>query len=121
MLENSSPNDKKKNALFDMARRLVNLYVENARLTAAEKLTVFLSTLTIVILVIVLAFLALLFIAIGITNMLDEYIPPYLSYFIIAGLFLLMIGAIFAFKTQLILNPFARFISRLIVNPPKTK
>lgn len=107
--------------IADTLRRIATLYIENAKLSTAEKLTVLLSGIAICALVMVLGLLALVFIAIGISALLSEFIAPFWSYFIIAGLFILIAGIIIMLKEPLVLNPVARFISRLFVDQPKSQ
>lgn len=115
----SVTSDNKKNAIFDVVKKLASLYIDNVRLTSAEKLTIFLSGVALFSIVIILAMIAMIFIAIGLASMLEEYIAPFWSYFIIAAVILLIIGLLFLLKTPLFVNPIARFISKLLLTPPK--
>lgn len=104
--------------LFQTLKRLGTLYVDNIRYTAAEKFTLLLSGIAIFSIVMVLAVLALIFIAIGIGNMLETYLEPFWTYFIIAGLLLLVIVAVILLKDRLLVDPIARFISKLFIDTP---
>jgi len=106
--------------IYELGRRLVGLYLDNARLTAAEKITLLFSSVALYSVVLVLAMVMIVFVSMGIATMLSEYIAPFWSYFIVAGVFLLVIVLLFVFKSQLLVNPIARFISSLLVSPPKT-
>ncbi len=106
--------------LYELGRRLVGLYLDNARLTAAEKMTLLFSSVALYSVVLVLAMVMMVFVSMGIATMLAEYIAPFWSYFIVAGVFLTVIVLLFVFKSQLLVNPIARFISSLLVSPPKT-
>ena len=106
--------------LYELGRRMLTLYLDNVRLSAAEKLTLLFSALALYSIALVLAMVMMVFVSMGIATMLAEYIAPFWSYFIVAGVFLTVIVLMFVFKTQLLLNPIARFISSLLVSPPKT-
>ncbi len=106
--------------LYELGRRLAGLYLDNARLTAAEKMTLLFSSVALYSVVLVLAMVMMVFVSMGIATMLAEYIAPFWSYFIVAGVFLTVIVLLFVFKSQLLVNPIARFISSLLVSPPKT-
>lgn len=95
------------------------MYISNAQLTLAEKTTVLMSTIAIAFMVLLLSVVALLFIVIGIANWLESYIEPFWTFFIVAGVFLLMMAVLVIFRVKLVYNPIARFISKLFVNPPK--
>lgn len=105
--------------IYELGRRLIGLYLDNARLTAAEKMTLLFSSVALYSVVLVLAMVMMVFVSMGIATMLAEYIAPFWSYFIVAGVFLLVIVLLFVFKSQLLVNPIARFISSLLVSPPK--
>lgn len=108
----------KKTTLVDNIRQLAGLYIENAKLTTAEKLTLLFSGIALFAGVMFLALIAMIFIAIGIASLLESYIAPFWSYFIIAAVFLLALVALFLLRTQIIENPIARFISKIFLTPP---
>lgn len=111
--------DNKISTIFDMAKRLIGLYIENVRLTSAEKLSVLFSSIALFSIVIVIAMIAMIFIAIGLASMLESYIAPFWSYFIISGILFVVILLLFIFKAQLFINPIARFVSKLLLDSPK--
>lgn len=108
-----------KNTLFETLKRLATLYIENVKLSSAEKLTILFSGIALFAIVLFLALIALVFVAIGLATMLESYIAPFWSYFIIAGVLFVCIAILIIGKTQFIVNPIARFISKLLLNPPK--
>lgn len=105
--------------LASLVRDWVSLYLDNARLTAAEKLTLLLSAVALYSVAMVLGMVALVFITMGIASVLSAYIAPFWSYLIVGGVFVALIVILFVFRTQLLINPIARFISKLIVKEPK--
>ena len=84
--------------LADLTKRLISLYIENVKLTAAEKLTV-----------VMLAFLSGACI-----ELLALVLPAWASYAILGGFFLLLVVLVIAFRKHIIVNPIARFVSRLV-------
>jgi len=106
-------------SLCSDAKKLGAMYLDFARLTAAEKATTLFSMLTIVILAVMLGMVVLVFLIMGIASLLESYIVPFWSYFIVAGVFILLAVVIYLFRDRLIYNPVARFMSRLLLNPPK--
>lgn len=101
-----------------MTKRLLGLYVENVRLTTAEKLTILFSSVALFTIAIVFAMIGLIFVAIGLASMLEDYIAPFWSYFIIAAVLFIIAAILFICKTQLIFNPIAKFISKLLLDDP---
>ncbi len=104
--------------LTSLLRHIAGLYLHNARLTAAEKLTLLFSAVALYSVAMILGMVALVFITMAIANLLAAYIAPFWSYLIVGGVFVLMIVAMFVFRAQILLNPIARFMSKLIVESP---
>ena len=100
-------------------RRYLKLLIEDARLTAAEKLTILFSTVSLFALVVIVGVVALVFVSIGIGHLLAETIAPVMAYLYIAGFYILVLIAMIVFKRQLFIDPICRFVTRLIVEPPK--
>ncbi len=115
MDQSQSENIKK---LYSNAMRFVNMQLDYARLTAAEKLSVLLSTIACFALVIVIGMITLVFISIGIGQLLASTIAPYTAYLIVSGFYLLLLIALVVFRRQIIFNPAARFLSRLLLKAP---
>lgn len=104
-----------------LLRRLAGLYIRSARLSVAEKLTLLFSAVALYSVAMILGMVALVFITIGIASVLAAYIAPFWSYLIVGGVFVLIIVILFVFRKQLLINPIARFISRLVVESPIKK
>lgn len=105
--------------LIDGVKKLGSLYIDDARLTAAEKLTTFLSAAAVALIALVMGLAMFIFIAIGLANLLESVIPPYLSYLLMAAFFALVVVVTVALRVKLIFDPISRFISRLLLTPPK--
>lgn len=94
--------------------RLGRLYLENAKLTVAEKLTVVFSAATLLLIVLVLTIFALAFLSGAILELLAMVLPMWACYLICFGFFIAMVLVILLMRTSLIVNPIARFVSRLV-------
>lgn len=101
------------------AKKVGSMYLDIARLTAAEKATAIFSMLAIALIVLMLGMVVLVFITMGIASLLEEYIAPFWSFFIVAGVFILSAVLLFLLREKLIFDPVARFMSKLFLNPPK--
>ena len=115
MNENSMANIKRLGAIL---LRYVTLQLDYARLSAAEKLTVLLSTLAFFALIIIIGLITLAFISIGIGHWLAATIAPYTAYLFVSAFYLLLLVLLIVFRNQIIFNPAARFISRLFLKAP---
>lgn len=104
-------------AIRDSLRRLGTLYLESARLTAAEKLTLFLSTAVAFIIAMVFMTFAIAFGAATLFYFLEYVDMPHVAAAaILAGVFVLLALLVFLLRRALIVNPIARFVSRLIMD-----
>lgn len=104
--------------LMAALRRIANLYVENAKLTVAEKVTQLMGALAVSMIVLLFGIVALVFLVIGVATWLEAYIAPFWSYMIVAGVVIVMIVAVVVLRKPLIYNPFAKFITQLIIENP---
>lgn len=101
-------------SLKELLIRLCRLYIENAKLTLTEKLTLLLSAALLVIISLVFGVFALAFFAGAAIEALELVMEPWLSNLILGGVFVLFMLLTFILRKSLIPNPIARFISRMI-------
>lgn len=95
----------------------LKLNVDYAKFTAAEKLTVLLTTVSFAILFLVLLTLIMFFLSLAIVWWIAEGVGIVWSYAIMCAFYIVVLGSLIAFRKQLIINPIAAFISRLFFNP----
>jgi hypothetical protein len=112
--------DNNLKAIYTSALRFLKGNIDSARLSAAEKLTILLSAVAFYAIVIMVAMVALIFISIGVGHLLATTIAPQLAYIYIALFYIVLLAILFAFRKALFLNPISRFVTRLLVKPPKT-
>ncbi|MDE6276944.1 MAG: hypothetical protein K2M06_02440 [Muribaculaceae bacterium] len=101
--------------------RYLRLVAEDLRLTAAEKLTVLFSTVTFFALVLIMGTVGLVFVSIGIGHWLAATVAPLMAYLYIAMFYVVLLVVLIIFKRQLLIDPICRFVTRLIVEPPKSE
>lgn len=116
----TSPSGKFQSAKASIGR-LTKLYIEGAKLTAVEKLTLFLSAAVMFICLFILATFIVAFGAVAILDLLEEALPPVASAGILSGIFLVLALLLFLLRKQLVINPMTRFVSRLIMDIGKDK
>ena len=102
----------------EQGKKLAGLYLDGLRLSAAETLTQMFSAIALAAVILLLGIIVLVLIAIGACALLSEYIAPFWAYMVVAGFFVIVIMLLVALRRVLFLDPIARFISGLIVNPP---
>lgn len=107
-------------ALWIMTRRLLRLYCDNARMALAEKMTRLMSVIAMFFIGLILSVCVLIFVTLGVGRILTEHMADYWSFLIMGGFYLLLIAVMIVFRKPLLVNPLARFLSSLIVAPPKS-
>ena len=106
-------------AVMSTVSRYIKLLLEDTRLNVTEKLTRLLSALTVCALLLVLALATLLFLSLAAGQALADVMNPIWAYVIVASFYAVIAVVIFFCKTVLIVNPIARFLSRLLIEAPE--
>ncbi|MDE5837329.1 MAG: phage holin family protein [Paramuribaculum sp.] len=92
------------------------LYIRYARLTMAEKVTVFLTAGAVAIAAFVLAIVFIFFMSMAVAHWLAPYIGIGWGYACISFMYLVLIAILVIFRKPFIMNPIARFISKLFLS-----
>ncbi len=119
--KNRSDSDSTYARLYQEVKRLANLEIENARLLITEKLTLLLGRVTLVAVSFVMCTCALIFLSMSLSDWLLCNLEPCWTYLIVGGLYILLAIVCFLLRRQLIIDPIARYISRVILDPPASK
>ncbi len=104
--------------LYAEVKRLISLQFEHAKLMLVEKLTLLLGRIALVAVAFVISATALIFLSMSVADFLLRGLEPCWTYLIISGFYVLLIVVACCFRRQLIVNPIARYISRVILDPP---
>lgn len=100
-------------ALFAQSKHWLELEIEYAKLTIAEKLTLLLGTLIIGFVCLLLGMVALILMAFSLVELFKLFMVPALAYLSSAGVVCVLILCLFMLRKPLLLNPIARLITRL--------
>ena len=104
--------------LFTEARKFFSLEWDYTKLTAVEKTAVLLSAIAFVAVVIIIATFILHYLFSALVSVLATALGcAWGAHLIAAGILLVLLLVVFAFKKQLIVNPVARFVSKLFLKP----
>lgn len=109
--------------LFFEFRKYLDLQKKYTLLEVAEKISILVSTLILILVVIVLGMMTLFFLSFTLVYILEPLVGGLVaSYAIITGIHLLLIGILFLFRKQLIINPLIKFTAGLFLkNDDKDK
>lgn len=97
---------------------MLGLKIEDARFVLAIKLTKLLGGIVYVFLGFMLALCTLGFISVAIGHLLCNVMHPVWAYLLIALFYMIVFALMVVFKKTLIMDPIARFISKLIFEEP---
>lgn len=89
---------------------------EYIKLTLAEKLTIFFGTLAVAGASFLLITIALIIFSLCIAKLLTPIIGATLAFLCVGGIFIIIAVLIIVFRKQLIFNPLARMISKLLID-----
>lgn len=103
--------------IYHETRRLVSLEVEDAKLMLTEKLTLLLGRVTLVAVAFVLSACVVIFLSMSISDLLLKSFSPWVTYMIVAAFYAVLICVVALFRRQLIVDPIARYISKVILDP----
>ncbi len=121
-MNSSQYNDSRQSSaylsLWQSLQRLFNLEVDNAKMLVTEKMTLLTARLAICFVVFVVGTCTLIFASMGVADILLEDLPPRWTYLIIAGFYALVIVILITMRRRIFVNPIARFMSRVILDPP---
>nr|MBD5376549.1 phage holin family protein [Bacteroides sp.] len=101
--------------LWAEIRRYLELNLEYAKLTGAEKITILLTAIATAVVIGVLAILIFFFFSIACVHWLGDLMSMALAYTIMAAVYALVLVVFIVFRRELLINPVAKFISRLIL------
>ena len=92
------------------------LEVEYLKLTAAEKIIILVSMMVIGAVFLVLLLPVVLMFLFALAQVFIDFMPVALAYVCVGGIVLLMLGILVIFKKPLVINPVAKFISKVLLD-----
>lgn len=111
MAENTS----QLNSLWKEIRETVVLNIDYAKLTAAEKITVLLSTIAFALVAFVMVSTIIFFISLGVVLLMSKSTGIFGASMIMAGIYAVLLIIVFLLRRTVLINPIARFVSHLII------
>ncbi len=102
--------------LWEEVKEYLKLNVENAKLSAAEKVVTLLSAVALGVIILVLGIFILIFLSISLAQLLCNFMHPAWAYLIVGGVFLLISAVVILLRKTLIIDPVSRFISRIFLS-----
>lgn len=111
-----------KTTLFDEIRSIIaqskdwaTLEFEYAKLTAAEKITILAGAAVAGAVCLLLGIAALILFGISLAYVFRLFMTPALAYLASGGVMLLLMALVYFFKEQMIMNPIAKMLTRILL------
>ena len=102
--------------LWGTVKKYLTFQIEYAKLTAAEKLTMIFGAVALGFIFIMLATVIGLFASLSIAHMLADAVGIVWAFAIMSAFYLLLAVMLYIFRKQIILDPIARFLSKVILS-----
>lgn len=113
-------NDEVRSVVSDL-KEWVTLEIEYMKLTAAEKISVLLSSLILVIVLFIIFMVVLILFSFALVDLFNLFMPHSLACVTVGGILLLFIGCLYLFRNELVVNPIARLVTKLFLTPKKNE
>ena len=97
------------------------LEIEYLKLTAAEKIIILISMMVISAVVLLLLLPALLMFLFALAQVFIGFMPVALAYICVGGIVLILLGILILLRKQLVINPVAKFISKVLLDNTEEK
>lgn len=117
-MEENKVGEEIKSAVNEL-KTWLNVEVEYLKLTAAEKVSVLLSSLILVIVLFIIGMVVLIVLAFALVDLFCLFMPHALACVTVGGILMLLIGCLYLLRTPLVVNPITRLITKLFLTPGK--
>lgn len=97
----------------------LTLEVEYLKLSAAEKVSVLVSTLVLIIVLFIVFMVVLILFSFALVDLFNLFMPHALAFVTVGGILLLFIGCLYIFRNELVVNPITKLITKLFLTPRK--
>lgn len=100
--------------IFEQSKEWLRLEFEYAKLTAAEKITILMGSLIIGFVCLLLGMVVLIMLAFSLAEVFKMLMSPALAYLSTAGAICLLLILLYLFRKQVLLNPIAKLITKVL-------
>lgn len=95
--------------------------MEYLKLTAAEKISVLLSSLILSIVLLIIGMVVLIVFAFALVDLFNLFMPHALACVTVGGILLLLVGLLYLLRKSLVIDPIAKLITKLFLTPRKNE
>ena len=107
--------------LFAQSVNWAKLEIEYLKLTAVEKVIIIVSMMVIGTVILLLLLPAILMFLFALAQVFIGFLPVAVAYVCVGGIVLLLLGILVLFRKPLVINPVAKFISKVLLDNAEKK
>lgn len=107
--------------LFTQSINWAKLEVEYIKLTAAEKMIIIVSMMVISAVVLLLLLPAVMMFLFALAQVFISFMPVAVAYVCVGGIVVILLGLLVLFRKHLVINPVAKFISKVLLDTTENK
>lgn len=115
----SKPIDELKNSVTNF-KEWLTLEVEYLKLTAAEKVSILLSTVILLLLLFIVGLVVMIVFAFALVDLFNLFMPHALACVTVGGIFLLLVGLLYILRNPLVVSPITKLITKLFLSSKKS-
>lgn len=115
----SKPIDELKNSVTNF-KEWLTLEVEYLKLTAAEKVSILLSTVILLLLLFIVGLVVMIVFAFALVDLFNLFMPHALACVTVGGIFLLLVGLLYLLRNPLVVSPITKLITKLFLSSKKS-
>lgn len=112
---NDKSNDLK--GLFQSGKKWITSEIECLKLTAAEKLSVLISTIILLMVLFIVGLVVLIVFAFALVDLFALFMPHALACVTVGGIFLILVGTLYLLRNVLVISPITKLITKLFLTP----
>lgn len=102
--------------IFTQSLNWLNLEIRYIKLTVAEKMTILMASVFLLLLSLLIGMVILILLAWALVDYLQFFMAPSLACLAASGVLALLVLIVFLLRRPLVLNPIARFVSKLLID-----
>lgn len=96
-----------------LASATARQYAEGVRQRALSVCAHILATMTYVVVIAIAAIVCMVFVTLGLEALMETVMSPYWAYFVVAGVYVIVVVLLRVFRHRLFYVPFRRYLSRV--------
>ena len=107
-------------SLLKDVKKYIDLNIDYLKVVGTEKLAIILSSIAVVAAVMILGGIAIFYISFSGVYLIEAWVgSESLAYLIVGFIMLILLAIVYALRMKLIVNPIARFVSKLFLDKSK--